>query len=254
MAAALGAGWRLAELRERVIDDAWIRLKPGWAPLRGHPLAFAFVWRLAAHAADRLPMRTLMSIMVCACTAKSRSLTAPTPQAGPRAPSARAAAGAAGRGEDGSARLPAARVPGRPRRRTGGRSCSMLPAAPGCAAARPRHPRRRVHDACGQAACARVRWRASSCSTCTPRSPDGAASTCRSGDIDDGLPFEDGSCDVVHANQVIEHIRRTDRFLSEVRRVLAPERARLHLDQQPRELAQRDLARPRLAADADPRE
>jgi SAM-dependent methyltransferase len=42
------------------------------------------------------------------------------------------------------------------------------------------------------------------------------------GDIDDGLPFEDGSCDVVHANQVIEHIRRTDRFLSEIRRVLAP--------------------------------
>jgi SAM-dependent methyltransferase len=42
------------------------------------------------------------------------------------------------------------------------------------------------------------------------------------GDLDDGLPFEDGSCDVVHANQVIEHIRRTDRFLAEVRRVLAP--------------------------------
>ena len=31
--AALTAGWRL-RLRERVIDDAWIRLKPGWAPLR----------------------------------------------------------------------------------------------------------------------------------------------------------------------------------------------------------------------------
>jgi SAM-dependent methyltransferase len=42
------------------------------------------------------------------------------------------------------------------------------------------------------------------------------------GDIDNGLPFEDSSCDVVHANQVIEHIRRTDGFLSEVRRVLAP--------------------------------
>jgi SAM-dependent methyltransferase len=45
VAAALDAGWRLAELRERVIDEAWIRLKPGWAPLRGQPLAFAFVWR-----------------------------------------------------------------------------------------------------------------------------------------------------------------------------------------------------------------
>ena len=42
------------------------------------------------------------------------------------------------------------------------------------------------------------------------------------GDIDDGLPFDDGTFDVVHANQVIEHIRRTDQFLCEVRRVLAP--------------------------------
>jgi SAM-dependent methyltransferase len=41
-------------------------------------------------------------------------------------------------------------------------------------------------------------------------------------DIDDGLPFEDGAFDVVHANQVIEHVRRTDHFVSEVRRVLAP--------------------------------
>ena len=85
--------------------------------------------------------------------------------------------------------------------------------------------------------------------------PRGAASTCGSGDIDEGLPFEDGSSfDVVHANQVIEHIRRTDRFLREIRRVLAPERARVHLHEQPLELAQRDLARPRLAADADARE
>jgi hypothetical protein len=43
--AALGAGWRLAELRERLIDDAWLELKPKWAHLRGQPVAFAFVWR-----------------------------------------------------------------------------------------------------------------------------------------------------------------------------------------------------------------
>ena len=43
--AALGAGWELAELRERVIDDAWLVLKPKWASLRGQPVAFAFAWR-----------------------------------------------------------------------------------------------------------------------------------------------------------------------------------------------------------------
>jgi SAM-dependent methyltransferase len=42
-------------------------------------------------------------------------------------------------------------------------------------------------------------------------------------DIDEGLPFEDGAFDVVHANQVIEHVRRTDTFLREIRRVLAPD-------------------------------
>jgi SAM-dependent methyltransferase len=40
-------------------------------------------------------------------------------------------------------------------------------------------------------------------------------------DLDDGLPFEDEAFDVVHANQVIEHVRRTDTFLRETRRVLA---------------------------------
>jgi SAM-dependent methyltransferase len=44
-AAALGAGWELAELKERVIDDVWLELKPKWEPLRGQPVTFAFVWR-----------------------------------------------------------------------------------------------------------------------------------------------------------------------------------------------------------------
>jgi SAM-dependent methyltransferase len=41
-------------------------------------------------------------------------------------------------------------------------------------------------------------------------------------DVDDGLPFDSGTFDAVNANQVIEHVRRTDVFLSEVARVLAP--------------------------------
>lgn len=41
--------------------------------------------------------------------------------------------------------------------------------------------------------------------------------------IDEGLPLDDAAFDVVHTNQVIEHVRRTDLFLSEIRRVLAPE-------------------------------
>jgi SAM-dependent methyltransferase len=41
-------------------------------------------------------------------------------------------------------------------------------------------------------------------------------------DVEDGLPFEDATFDVVTANQIIEHLRRTDLFLSEIRRVLKP--------------------------------
>jgi SAM-dependent methyltransferase len=42
------------------------------------------------------------------------------------------------------------------------------------------------------------------------------------GDLDSGLPYPDASFETVHSNQVIEHVRFTDVFLSEIRRVLAP--------------------------------
>jgi SAM-dependent methyltransferase len=43
------------------------------------------------------------------------------------------------------------------------------------------------------------------------------------GDVDEGLPYASESFDVVHANQVLEHVRRTDVFMREVRRVLRPD-------------------------------
>jgi SAM-dependent methyltransferase len=45
VSAGLAAGLRLVEMRERVIDDAWLALKPKWERLRGQPVAFATVWR-----------------------------------------------------------------------------------------------------------------------------------------------------------------------------------------------------------------
>jgi SAM-dependent methyltransferase len=42
------------------------------------------------------------------------------------------------------------------------------------------------------------------------------------GDLDAGLPYPDASFETVHSNQVIEHVRFTDVFLSEIRRVLVP--------------------------------
>jgi SAM-dependent methyltransferase len=39
-------------------------------------------------------------------------------------------------------------------------------------------------------------------------------------DLDERWPLEDGSVDVVHANQVIEHVKSLDHFVSELARVL----------------------------------
>lgn len=45
VAAALAAGWRLAEMHEQLIDERWIAQKPSWAALRDVPVSFLFVWR-----------------------------------------------------------------------------------------------------------------------------------------------------------------------------------------------------------------
>lgn len=45
VAAGLGAGLALAEMHERIIDDAWVALKPKWERYRGHPISFVLVWR-----------------------------------------------------------------------------------------------------------------------------------------------------------------------------------------------------------------
>ena len=43
--AAHRAGWRLAEMDEGVVDDAWIAKKPKWERYRFHPVSFSMVWR-----------------------------------------------------------------------------------------------------------------------------------------------------------------------------------------------------------------
>lgn len=45
--AAIDAGWRLAEMREGVVDDRWLTVKPKWERFRNHPVSAAFVWRKA---------------------------------------------------------------------------------------------------------------------------------------------------------------------------------------------------------------
>lgn len=48
VSAALGAGWTLAEMREGLIDDRWLAVKPKWARFRNHPISAAFTWRRPA--------------------------------------------------------------------------------------------------------------------------------------------------------------------------------------------------------------
>ncbi len=43
--AGLQAGWDLMEMKERVIDDSWLALKPKWERFRHHPISMAFTWR-----------------------------------------------------------------------------------------------------------------------------------------------------------------------------------------------------------------
>jgi SAM-dependent methyltransferase len=44
----------------------------------------------------------------------------------------------------------------------------------------------------------------------------------RTGDLEAPWPFDDGSIDIVHANQVLEHVKRLDHFVQQLRRVLVP--------------------------------
>ena len=43
--AALEVGWTLVEMREAVVDERWLELKPKWGRFEGHPVSAAFVWR-----------------------------------------------------------------------------------------------------------------------------------------------------------------------------------------------------------------
>jgi SAM-dependent methyltransferase len=45
VAAALDQRWVLREMKERLIDEAWLALKPKWERLRHHPISFALVWQ-----------------------------------------------------------------------------------------------------------------------------------------------------------------------------------------------------------------
>lgn len=46
--------------------------------------------------------------------------------------------------------------------------------------------------------------------------------TVRPGDLEQRWPFDDDSFELVHANQVIEHVKRLDHFVLEAKRVLRP--------------------------------
>ncbi|MEU5837128.1 class I SAM-dependent methyltransferase [Streptomyces diacarni] len=43
--AGLGAGWRLVEMHEGVVDERWLERKPQWEKYRNHPVSAALVWQ-----------------------------------------------------------------------------------------------------------------------------------------------------------------------------------------------------------------
>lgn len=47
VSASRTAGWRLAELIEGLVDDAWVAAKPKWEAHRDRPVSFAIVWEKA---------------------------------------------------------------------------------------------------------------------------------------------------------------------------------------------------------------
>lgn len=57
VSAALAAGWALAELQERIIDDEWLALKPQWRSYRGYPISAGFVWCMRDPPAAQPPGR-----------------------------------------------------------------------------------------------------------------------------------------------------------------------------------------------------
>jgi len=45
MAAARATGWSLVDLREQVVEEGWVALKPGWAKHLHKPVSFMCIWR-----------------------------------------------------------------------------------------------------------------------------------------------------------------------------------------------------------------
>jgi SAM-dependent methyltransferase len=43
--AGLAGGWTLVEMREGLVDDRWLAVKPKWERLRNQPVSVAFAWR-----------------------------------------------------------------------------------------------------------------------------------------------------------------------------------------------------------------
>jgi SAM-dependent methyltransferase len=57
VAAARDVELGLIEMRERLVDDRWIALKPRWEQYRNHPVSFVMVWQKGAIEAGRHPGR-----------------------------------------------------------------------------------------------------------------------------------------------------------------------------------------------------